>query len=315
MSEVSELHDPSSHYYDPTLTYEAGMQASVRQYVDFATDGDRRTAEDYISAQDVIDKWVVDGEPASRRLFMPEAFGCAAEIVDLAGGYAPSKEFKAVGDHLLTQSATNQKRGGQQVRSVSIHDEPPSELEVWAKMTPDGQHFFPIVSFAEADSEGYLAEIWRVARNNDEALHLLDPLRLWDEKKQEFYLPEEPPLYFAHIYKCTDSYWGSGYRQDNGVRVEPGERPAMKSGRRLDQVEWVDADGIIRVRDEWRDVTPPEFYGIVNCYWTEDDMLADYYLLRRAVKAQQMGRDSITSSAVVPDAVPADAEPVRRRKA
>jgi len=316
MEITSELHDPKSPYFDPTLNIDDVEAVIGRQYDDAPIMADRREVESASDAQAIVALWVNEaGEPAKRNYFLPEAFGMAAHIIDMRDGRTASTAYREVGDGLLTECTKPANFGGNQQVGVSIHFDPTlSPYDAW----DGGSEFFPQVSFVEADEHGYLAEMWRTAYANPEYQELLAPLGLYDAESDTAYLPEQPPLYFAHMYKFTDTYMRAEYRASSGRNrgkiIPAQERPALYPGTKEVTVVEINDQGE-RVTSQIRvKITPPEFFGIVKCYWTEEAMRADADSLIRALQdIRRLNRSS--EAAADPERFPDDKEITPRRRA
>ncbi len=60
------LHDPSSHYFDPTLNEQASQSAMIRQYFGFgSSDLAARALDNYEDALAHVSKFFVGDEPAA----------------------------------------------------------------------------------------------------------------------------------------------------------------------------------------------------------------------------------------------------------
>ena len=172
---TSELHNPTSAYYDPTLTYEAGMESTVRAYhnIPGVSDEDDRYGDSLIDATQILQKWADFG---SDRPHVEVSFDDLYRIewdeaVDQLNEFNRGREIRPNGYDLRktinnrlnlalwapTKKNPNRVGTGKVCMNLSP-DAPPPGVMSWDEINA----YHPItIAFAEAKPGGMMARAYR----------------------------------------------------------------------------------------------------------------------------------------------------------
>ena len=280
-TQTSELHDPKSAYFDPSLTVEASEERTARSYFGFgASDLDRRAPESLDEAWAVIGAWVVGDNPASV-IAIPEVLGKVAEQFDIDEGIRPDPAYRTVGEAILRDSVlmpTASKPDRPGLGSVTMNFDPDlGPISNWNE-DPLDPIFFPVVSFSVADENGllnhpYAAELLKVGGGSVAA--------------------------FAQVY-VPQSVRTVPARRVGGRIVAASQEGSLwpvRSESPSGAVEWLPGAAM---------------HGIVRVYTLVEQAQADLASLRAAVKAVRVAQRASSGS---PDVLPEADQPRRKRRA
>lgn len=162
----SELHDPKSHYHDPTLTYDAGDTTLIRQYFGLgSSDLTMRAVDQYEDALAEVSKFFVGDEPAATLATVEQI----ASVISPAESWAINRNPRT-GDSVVDPLASAEtllarailpSGGGLGSVTVDLAGDLPNgsyDPFFWDSALHEPV-FLPVVSFVRVADEGIMSRL------------------------------------------------------------------------------------------------------------------------------------------------------------
>lgn len=178
-SAESELHDPTSPYYDPTLTVEYAEAGMVRQYSNTPgiTDEHARANDQLEEAWAVLSRFV-SGTDAAKSLSTTESIGQTLAEMDEADGITPDPDWKRSGEGYLRSlvlPATARFPDRHGLGSASLHFYRDISPIATARVDDidESVQFFPVVSWSEASQDGVIGQTLSRIHGTDQTRNMI----------------------------------------------------------------------------------------------------------------------------------------------